>query len=103
MWDLIVSNPPYVCDQEKTTMERHVLEHEPHLALFVPDDDPLRFYRAIGHYAQEALKPGGLLYFELNPLYAHETEALLRDLGFAETEIRQDMFGKQRFLKAKKI
>ena len=103
MWDLIVSNPPYVCDQEKTTMERHVLEHEPHLALFVPDDDPLRFYRAIGHYAQEALKPDGLLYFELNPLYAHETEALLRDLGFAETEIRQDMFGKQRFLKAKKI
>ena len=102
-YDLIVSNPPYVCDKEKTTMERHVLEHEPHLALFVPDDDPLRFYRAIGHYAQEALKPGGLLYFELNPLYAHETEALLRDLGFAETEIRQDMFGKQRFLKAKKI
>ena len=102
-YDLIVSNPPYVCDKEKAAMERHVLEHEPHLALFVPDDDPLRFYRAIGHYAQEALKPDGLLYFELNPLYAHETEALLRDLGFAETEIRQDMFGKQRFLKAKKI
>ena len=102
-YDLIVSNPPYVCDKEKATMERHVLEHEPHLALFVPDDDPLRFYRAIAQYAQRALKPGGQLYFELNPLYARETEALLQDLGFAETEIKLDMFGKQRFLKAKKI
>ena len=102
-YDLIVSNPPYVCDKEKATMERHVLEHEPHLALFVPDDDPLRFYRAIAQYAQAALKHGGLLYFELNPLYARETEALLQDLGFAETEIKPDMFGKQRFLKAKKI
>ena len=102
-YDLIVSNPPYVCDKERTTMERHVLEHEPHLALFVPDDDPLRFYRAIAQYAKEALKHGGLLYFELNPLYARETEALLQDLGFAETEIKPDMFGKQRFLKAKKI
>ena len=102
-YDLIVSNPPYVCDKEKATMERHVLEHEPHLALFVPDDDPLRFYRAIAQYAQRALKPGGQLYFELNPLYARETEALLQDLGFAETEIKPDMFGKQRFLKAKKI
>ena len=103
MWDLIVSNPPYVCDKEKATMERHVLEHEPHLALFVPDDDPLRFYRAIAQYAQEALKSGGLLYFELNPLYARETEALVQALGFAETDIRPDQFGKQRFLKAKKI
>ena len=102
-YDLIVSNPPYVCQKEQATMERHVLEYEPHLALFVPDDDPLRFYRAIAQYAKEALKPSGLLYFELNPLYARETEALLQDLGFAETEIKQDMFGKQRFLKAKKI
>ena len=102
-WDVIVSNPPYVCDKEKAEMSRHVLEHEPHLALFVPDDDPLRFYRAIAQYAKAALKPGGLLYFELNPLYARETEALLQDLGFAETSIRPDQFGKQRFLKAKKI
>ena len=103
MWDLIVSNPPYVCDKEKAEMSRHVLEHEPHLALFVPDDDPLRFYRAIAQYAKTALKPGGLLYFELNPLYARKTEALLQALGFAETDIRPDQFGKQRFLKAKKI
>ena len=84
-------------------MGRHVLEHEPHLALFVPDDDPLLFYRAITHFAKEALKPNGLLYFELNPLYACETEAMVRKLGFSETEIKLDMFGKQRFLKAKKI
>ena len=102
-YDLIVSNPPYVCNREKATMERHVLEHEPHLALFVPNDDPLLFYRAITHFAKEALKPNGLLYFELNPLYACETEAMVRELGFSETEIKQDMFGKQRFLKAKKI
>ena len=102
-YDLIVSNPPYVCQKEQATMAKHVLEHEPHLALFVPDDDPLRFYRAIAQYAKKALKPSGLLYFELNPLYARETEALLQDLGFVETEIKLDMFGKQRFLKAKKI
>ena len=99
-WDAIVSNPPYVCQKEAATMERHVLEHEPHLALFVPDDDPLRFYRAIAKYGQKTLKPNGLLYFELNPLYASETDAMVRELGFAETEIKCDMFGKQRFLKA---
>ena len=102
LWDVIVSNPPYVCQKEAAGMERHVLEHEPHLALFVPDDDPLRFYRAIAKYALKTLKPNGLLYFELNPLYARETEAMVRRIGFAETEIKQDMFGKQRFLKAKK-
>ena len=100
LWDVIVSNPPYVCQKEAAGMERHVLEHEPHLALFVPDDDPLLFYRAITRYAKEALKPNGLLYFELNPLYACETEAMVRESGFSETEIRLDMFGKQRFLKA---
>lgn len=102
-WDAIVSNPPYVCKKEAATMEKHVLEHEPHLALFVPDDDPLRFYRAIAKYGQKTLKPNGLLYFELNPLYASETESMVRELGYAETEIKLDMFGKQRFLKAKKI
>ena len=102
-YDLIVSNPPYVCDCEQATMERHVLEHEPHLALFVPDDDPLCFYRAIANFGRKVLKPEGLLYFELNPLYARETEALLQDLGYIETELKLDMFGKQRFLKAKKI
>ena len=103
LWDVIVSNPPYVCEREAAEMEKHVLEHEPHLALFVPDDDPLRFYRAIAEYGVTALKPNGLLYFELNPLYAHETEAMLKKLGYVETAIKQDQFGKQRVLKAKKI
>ena len=94
-YDVIVSNPPYVCQKEAATMERHVLEHEPHLALFVPD-----FYRAIAKYGQKTLKPNGLLYFELNPLYAYDTESMVRELGYAETEIKLDMFGKQRFLKA---
>lgn len=102
-WDIIVSNPPYICDQEKATMERHVLEHEPHLALFVPDDNPLRFYRAIANYAQKTLNTNGVLYFELNPLYAIDTERMVQDLRFVETEIKLDMFGKQRFLKTKKI
>ena len=102
-WDIIVSNPPYICNQEKATMERHVLEHEPHLALFVPDDNPLRFYRAIANYAQKTLNTNGVLYFELNPLYAIDTERMVQDLGFVETEIKLDMFGKQRFLKTKKI
>ena len=84
-------------------MERHVLEHEPHLALFVPDDDPLRFYRAIAQYAKEALKPNGLLYFELNPLYAHDLSDMLSMMSWHDITLKQDQFGKQRFLKAKKI
>ena len=87
---LIVSNPPYVCDKEKAAMEQNVLNHEPHLALFVPDDDPLLFYRAIANYAMTALKPEGQLFFELNPVYAHETETLLAGMGFQHTELRND-------------
>ena len=102
-YNLIVSNPPYVCDKEKAAMEQNVLNYEPHLALFVPDDDPLLFYRAIASYAITALKPEGQLFFELNPVYAHETEELLAGMGFQHTERRQDQFGKQRFLKAMKI
>lgn len=102
-WDLIVSNPPYICDREKATMAQNVTGYEPHLALFVPDDNPLRFYRAIAHYAVKALKTQGCLYFELNPLYAQETAVMLQAEGFVETEIRQDQYGKERFLKAMKI
>lgn len=102
-YSLIVSNPPYVCNKEKTAMEQNVLDYEPHLALFVPDDDPLRFYRAIARYAMNALRPEGKLYFELNPVYAQETAILLSDMGFQHTELRNDQFGKPRFLKAKKI
>ncbi len=99
-WDLIVSNPPYICQQESEQMEPHVLEHEPHLALFVPDDDPLLFYRAIAGYARQSLKPTGKLFFEINPLYADETVQMLQSLGFPQTEIRRDQFGKERFVKA---
>ncbi len=84
-------------------MERNVLEHEPHLALFVPDDDPLLFYRAIAQYASEALKPQGALFFEINPLYADDLAHLLRMMSYQDISIRQDQFGKPRFLKVTKI
>jgi release factor glutamine methyltransferase len=99
-YDIIVSNPPYVCWSERESMERNVLEHEPELALFVPDDDPLLFYRAIAHYAVKALNPSGELYFEINPLYVNEMKQMLSDEGFSHIEIRNDQFGKQRFTKS---
>ena len=100
-WSIIVSNPPYVCEQEKALMEKNVLDYEPHTALFVPDDDPLLFYRAIADYALQALKPDGELYFELNPLYAQETAAMLKEKGYHDIEIKKDMFDKLRFVKCK--
>ena len=102
-YDIIVSNPPYICNKEKATMEKNVLEHEPHQALFVPDNDPLLFYKAIAKYAKETLKPDGMLFFELNPIYAEDTESMLLDMGFKDTELRKDQYGKLRFLKATKI
>ena len=98
--DIIVSNPPYICKKERATMERNVLEHEPELALFVPDDDPLLFYRTIARFAAKALNPGGALYFEINPLYVSEMQQMLSEEGFSHTEIRNDQFGKQRFTKS---
>ena len=98
--DLIVSNPPYVCENERTAMAPNVLEHEPELALFVPDDDPLRFYRAIGSYALQTLKPGGHLFFEINERLGSETEDLLAALGFTQILIHKDQFGKDRFISA---
>ena len=103
MWDVIVSNPPYICVGERHDMERKVLDFEPHLALFVPDEDPLLFYHAIACYAAKALNPGGRLYFELNPLHAVHARALVSSLGFRNVEMRDDQFGKLRFLKAIKI
>jgi len=99
-FDIVVSNPPYICNKERATMERNVLEHEPTLALFVPDNDPLLFYRAIARYAAKALRPGGTLYFEINPLYVNEMKQMLSEEGFSHTEIRNDQFGKQRFTKS---
>ena len=82
-------------------MERNVLEHEPHTALFVPDDDPLLFYRAISDYACEALNPNGALYFEINPLYQHDLVQLLHSYDFTLVVSQVDQFGKSRFIEAK--
>ena len=100
-WDLIVSNPPYICEKEKADMEKNVLEHEPSLALFVPDEDPLKFYRAIAEYASSALKSGGALYFEINPIYEKETREMLLKLDFKDIETKEDAFGKKRMMRAK--
>ena len=99
-WDLIVSNPPYICEKEKADMEKNVLEHEPSLALFVPDEDPLKFYRAIAEYASSALKSGGALYFEINPIYEKETRKMLLKLDFKDIETKEDAFGKKRMMRA---
>lgn len=101
-WDLIVSNPPYICEKEKADMEKNVLEHEPSLALFVPDEDPLKFYRAIAEYASSALKSGGALYFEINPIYEKETREMLLKLDFKDIETKEDAFGKKRMMRAMK-
>ena len=100
LWNVIVSNPPYICERERTSMEGRVVDYEPEGALFVPDDDPLLFYRAIARYARQTLTPGGGLFFEINPLYVNELEQLLTDSGFASVESRNDQFGKIRFTKA---
>ena len=98
--DLIVSNPPYLCNRERTAMEANVLEHEPHTALFVPDDDPLLFYRAIARYGREALKPGGRLYFEINPVYRAPLDEMLRRMSYHDIAIKADQYGKQRMIRA---
>ena len=99
-WDMIVSNPPYICEKEKADMEKNVLEHEPSLALFVPDENPLKFYRAIAEYASSALKPEGALYFEINPIYEKETREMLLKLDFKDIETKEDAFGKKRMMRA---
>ena len=101
-WNIIVSNPPYICEKEKADMEKNVLEHEPSIALFVPDKEPLKFYRAIAEYASSALKSEGALYFEINPIYEKETREMLQDLGFKDIETKEDAYGKKRMMKAMK-
>ncbi len=99
-YDLIVSNPPYVLPSEKGTMKRNVLEHEPHLALFVPDNDHLLFYRAILAHVPQLLSPGGSIWFECNERYATEVGQLVQQAGFAEVMVIRDLSGKQRFVNA---
>ena len=98
-FDLIVSNPPYVCDSERASMSPNVLDHEPSLALFVPDDDPLRFYRAIGQYASRLLSHDGVLVLEINERLGNETCLLLQQLGFATT-LHRDFRNKYRSITA---
>jgi protein-(glutamine-N5) methyltransferase, release factor-specific len=100
-FDVIVSNPPYVMESEKEQMENRVLDFEPHSALFVPDSDPLMFYRAIAEFGNRVLNKGGRLYFEINPLEAEALKEMLSDAGYHDIELRKDIFGKQRMIKAK--
>ena len=99
-WDIIVSNPPYVTEQEKISILPNVLDHEPHLALFVPDNDPLLFYRCIAVFAQQHLKPKGKLYFEINRQFGKATVDLLTAMGFGNVELRKDISGNDRMIRS---
>ncbi len=99
-WGLIISNPPYICHSEADEMDKNVLDHEPHLALFVPDDDPLLFYRAIATQALHLLTPGGHLFFEINRRFASELQSLLLSLGYSDITLRTDQFANTRMIKA---
>ena len=95
--DLIVSNPPYVCDSERAAMEANVLDWEPEKALFVPDDDPLRFYRQILALAKKQLNPGGQVWFEINERMGEEMLSLCNEIGFSNAEVLEDFAGRLRF------
>lgn len=101
-YDLIVSNPPYVRLSEKKEMHPRVTDFEPHTALFVPDTDPLLFYRQIALFGQKHLKAGGSLFFEINEALGPEMLRLLEGTGYTDTELKKDIFEKDRFIKAKK-
>lgn len=96
-FDIVVSNPPYIAESEKKDMEANVLEYEPEQALFVPDDDPLRFYRRICEVAWNVLLSDGQLWFEINPLYASQMRQLMSDAGFTDVETWLDSYGRMRF------
>lgn len=98
--DIVVSNPPYICESEKVQMESNVLDYEPAHALFVPDENPLLFYKQISQEASLALKPGGRLYFEINRRYGSETAAMLKGMGYDDVSVLTDTYGNERFVKA---
>ena len=100
--DIIVSNPPYIANSEKADMEANVLNYEPHSALFVSDDNPLCFYIAIADFAMTALRGGGKLYFEINPIYADRLKDVLIEKGFCDVEIHLDIHNRKRFACASK-
>lgn len=98
-YSLIVSNPPYICQSEAKDMERNVLEHEPSLALFVPDSDPLMFYRAIAEFGTHNLLPQGQLWFEINRAYGTEVCTMMQSLGYTDVELINDQFNNPRIVK----
>ena len=101
-YDIIVSNPPYICTKEAAEMHRNVLRHEPHTALFVPDDNPLLFYKAIAHTAMRTLKPQGIIMLETNRAYNGDTAQLLIQTGFNNVETKRDIYDNPRFVTARK-
>ncbi len=102
-YDLIVSNPPYIPEREKSTMSNHVIQHEPAIALFVLDDDPIIFYKEIIKFSQDKLTNGGFLFLELHESFGNEVRDYLQLFGFENIEIRKDLQGKSRMLKAQKV
>lgn len=100
-YDIIVSNPPYVCRSEAADMDQRVLSYEPSTALFVPDDDPLVFYKAIARYARKSLAAGGGLFFEINSRFPEEMRRLLEDEGFSDVDVTRDFKGNYRFATAR--
>ena len=101
-FDVITANPPYIRESEKARMHRNVLEHEPELALFVPDTDPLLFYRAVAQWAARFLKPGGWGIVEINEELGEETAAVFRGAGLTNVKKMADFFGKDRFVSFEK-
>ncbi len=101
-YDIIVSNPPYICDYEAANMESNVIDYEPHLALFVPDNSPLKFYEKITEYAARNLRSRGKLYFEINRKYGKEMQLLLEKFGFINIELRKDISNNDRMIKGEK-
>jgi len=99
---VLVSNPPYIAEIEMKSMDRNVLEHEPHLALFVPDNNPLLFYHALASRAKEALVAGGLLAVEINARFGREVASTMADAGLQRVELLRDLAGKDRFVIARK-
>lgn len=100
-WDAIVSNPPYICQSEAANMEENVLQHEPHLALFVPDADPLLFYRAIAAYGRCHLRHDGMLFFEINRAYSQQVMELLLEEGYNDVKCYKDQYENDRFVCAR--